>query len=62
MLHHLITCYRIHILKISQSNHMFYMFLTFISILRSIGCYLLFNPKTHLLCIILNYKNLNLNN
>ena len=25
---------------------------------QSIGCYLLFNPKTYFLCIILDYKNL----
>ena len=25
---------------------------------QPIGCYLLFNPKTYFLCIILDYKNL----
>ena len=39
-----------------------WMFLTFLPIFMSIRCYLLFDPQTHLLCIILNYKNLNLNN
>ena len=37
---------------------MIYIFLTYMSI----GCHLPFDPQTHLLCIILNYKNLNLNN
>jgi len=41
---------------------MFYMFLIFMPIFMPIGCYLLFDPYTYLLCIILNYKNLNLNN
>ena len=41
---------------------MFYMFLTIMPILISIGYYFPFDPQTHLLCIILNYKNLNLKN
>ena len=37
---------------------MFYMFLKFMSI----RCYLPFDPQTYFLCIILNYKNVNLTN
>ena len=37
---------------------MFYMFSTPISNFVLIKCYLLFNPKTYFLYIILNYKNL----
>ena len=37
---------------------MIYMFLTLISNFMSIKYYLLFNPKTYFLYIILNYKNL----
>ena len=37
---------------------MFYLFLIPISNFVSIKCYLLFNPKTYFLYIILNYKNL----
>ena len=36
---------------------MFYLFLIPISNFVSIKCYLLFNPKTNFLYIILNYKN-----
>ena len=43
-LHHRITFYRIHILKISPLNYMSYMFLIFIPIFMSIGCYLPFDP------------------
>ena len=39
ILHHMITCYRIHILEILPLNYMFYMFLTFMPIFMSIGCY-----------------------
>ena len=62
MLHNLITCYRIYILKILPLNYMFYMFLIFMLIFILIEHYLPFDPLTHLLLIILNYKNLNSNN
>ena len=41
---------------------MFLMFLTCISNFVSIEYYLLFNPLTYFLCIILNYKNLKFKN
>ena len=40
MLHHPITWYKIHILKIPLLNYMFYMLLTIMPIFMSIGCYL----------------------
>ena len=49
-------------LKIQLLNYTFLMFLTCISIFMPIGCNLQFDPQTHLLCIILNYKYLNSNN
>ena len=52
----------IHILKISPLNYILYMFLTFMPFFILIEYYLLFDLKTHLLYIILKYKNLNLNN
>ena len=52
----------IHILKISPLNYMLYMFLTFMPFFMLIEYYLPFDPETHILCIILNYKNLDLNN
>lgn len=36
---------------------MFSMFLKDMPNFMSIGCYLLFDPKPHLLCIIFEYKN-----
>ena len=62
MLHHPITYYWIHIFKIQPLDYMFYMFLTCMPIFMTIGCNVPFDLYTHLLCIILNYKNLNLNN
>ena len=40
MLYHPITCYEIHILKISLLNYMFYILLTIMLIFMSIECYL----------------------
>ena len=62
ILQHLITRIWIQILKIPQLNYMFSVSLICKSIFMSIGCYLSSDSQTHLLCIILNYKNLNLNN
>ena len=52
----------IHILKILPLDYMFYMFWTCIPIFMPIRYYLPFNPYSHIPYIILNYKNLNLNN
>ena len=43
-------------------NYIFYTFLTHMPIFMSIRYNLPFDPHTYLLYIILNYKNLNLNN
>ena len=53
MLHHPITYYWIHILKIQPLDYMFYIFLTYMPI----GCILPFDLWTHLLCIILMGRN-----
>ena len=43
MLYYVITYYKIYILKILLLNHMFYIFLTFMSIFMPIGYNLPFN-------------------
>ena len=55
---HLIICYRIYVLKIpSLKLYVLYVFNIYANwMLFTIQCI------THFLCIILNYKNLNLNN
>ena len=62
MLHHPVTYYWIYILETQSLDYMLYMFLTLKLIFMPIGCNLPFVLETQLLCIILNYKNLNLDN
>ena len=53
MLHHPITYYWVHILKIQPLDYMLYMFLTYMPIFMLIRCNLPFDLQNHFLCIIL---------
>ena len=57
MLHHPITYYWVHILKIQPLDYMFYMFLTYMRIFMLIRCNLPFDLWTHFLYIILMGRN-----
>ena len=61
MLHESITYCWIHIFKIQLLDHVLYMFLTCFPIFMPSGSNLPLDLETHLLCVILNYKNFNLN-